>query len=81
MKSLYIILLKTIDKITYFSSANSTSSINSNSSFNIENLIQYTDIAIFINNHSENGFDLENTIKNLKISDINFSVKPSNRHS
>lgn len=70
-----------IDKITYFSSANSTSSINSNSSFNIENLIQYTDIAIFINNHSENGFDLENTIKILKISDINFSVKPSNRHS
>ena len=43
----------TIDRITFFSSANASSSINSNSSFNIQSLGQYTDIAIFINNHAE----------------------------
>ena len=41
-----------INKITYFSSCNATTSVNGNSSFNVSNLYQYTDIAIFINNHA-----------------------------
>ena len=45
-----------INKIVYFSSANSTSSINANSSFNISNLYQYTDIAIFLNNNANRKF-------------------------
>ena len=67
----------TIDKITYFSSANGTSTINSNSSFNITNLDQYTDIAIFINNHASENFTLENTLKSVKLSEIKFNLSPT----
>lgn len=67
----------TIDKITYFSSATGASTINSNSSFNIENLDQYTDIAIFINNHAGENFTLENTLKSVKLSEIKFNLEPS----
>ena len=67
----------TIDKITYFSSANATSNINSNSSFNIMNLEQYTDIAIFINNHANEEFTLENTLKSVRLSNITFELQPS----
>ena len=67
----------TIDKITYFSSANATSNVNSNSSFNITSLEQYTDIAIFINNHADEEFTLENTLKSVKLSNITFESKPS----
>ena len=45
-----------IDKIVYFSSANCNSDINTNSSFTISNLYQYTDIAIFINNNANRKF-------------------------
>lgn len=45
-----------INKIVYFSSANCDSNINSNSSFTISNLYQYTDIAIFINNNANRRF-------------------------
>lgn len=67
----------TIDKITYFSSANAQSTINSNSSFNITNLEQYTDIAIFINNHADGNYTLENTLKSVKLSNIKFTLTPS----
>lgn len=67
----------TIDKIVYFSSANANSSINSNSSFTIEKLYQYTDIAIFINNHSDGNFTLENTLKSVQLSNIKFETSPS----
>ena len=68
----------TIENITLFSSANATSNINSNSSFNISNLTQYTDIAIFINNNSEGEtYTLENTLKSVKISEINFNTIPT----
>ena len=43
-----------IDKITYFSSCNAKGDTNSNSSFTISDLYQYTDIAIFLNPNSEN---------------------------
>lgn len=66
-----------IDKIIYFSSAHANTSINSNSSFTISNLYQYTDIAIFINNHSDGNYTLENTLKSLSIKDIEYSLKPS----
>lgn len=68
----------TIDKITYFSSANATSNINSNSSFNISNLEQYTDIALFIDNHAEEeNYTLENTLKSVKLSNLEISLAPS----
>lgn len=66
-----------INKIVYFSSANCTTNINPNSSFNISNLHQYTDIAIFINNNADGNFTAKNTLKNVSLSNINFSLSPS----
>lgn len=66
-----------IDKIVYFSSANASTQINANSSFTISNLYQYTDIAIFINNHANGNFTAENTLKSVTLSDIQFSLSPS----
>ncbi len=65
-----------IDKITYFSSCNAKSDTNSNSSFTISDLYQYTDIAIFLNPNSEN-FTSKNTLKSVTISDIKYDLKPS----
>lgn len=65
-----------IDKIVLFSSCNSDSSINSNNTTTINNLLQYTDIAIFINN-STNDFSLQNTLKSVSIKNISFNAIPS----
>lgn len=66
-----------IDKITFFSSCNSTSSINSNSSITIKDLYQYTDIAIFINNSSnDENYNLQNTLKEVYIENISFASPP-----
>ena len=68
-----------IDKITYFSSCSADVSTNTNSSFNISNLNQFTDIAIFINNHPENynkKYTEENTLKSVTLDNIEFSLKP-----
>ena len=69
-----------IDKITYFSNCSANVSTNNNSSFTISDLLQYTDIAIFINNHIEeyeNQYTAENTLKSVSIDDITFSLAPS----
>lgn len=69
-----------IDKITYFSSCSANISTNTNSSFNISNLNQFTDIAIFINNHTENYNEIytaENTLKSVTLDNIDFSLKPN----
>lgn len=64
-----------IDKIVLFSSANADSTINSNNTTTISNLIQYTDIAIFIDNSAEE-YTLENTLKSVSIQDISFNTIP-----
>jgi len=65
-----------IDKITYFSSANAEIEVSNNTKFN--NLIQFTDIALFINNkNSSEIFTEENTLKELYISNIKFDALPS----
>lgn len=66
-----------IKKIVYFSSADATCQINANSSFNISNLFQYTDFAIFIDNNSTDGFSEENTLKEVSISNISFYLPPT----
>ena len=66
-----------INKIVYFSSAHCNTNINANSSFSILDLYQYTDIAIFINNNANGNFTAENTLKNVCLSDIHFSLTPS----
>ena len=64
-----------IDKITFFSSCNAVNSSNSTSEIQIDNLYQYTDIAIFLNNNSEE-FNSENTLKKVWIENIKFGTKP-----
>ncbi len=70
-----------IDKITYFSSCNAKGDTNSNSSFTISDLYQYTDIAIFLNPNSKNSSNEnlsgKNTLKSVTISDIEYELKPS----
>lgn len=65
----------TINKIVLFSSASASSTINTNSTTTITNLIQYTDIAIFINNNSKE-FNLENTLKSVSIENVTFNNLP-----
>lgn len=65
-----------IDKITYFSSCNADISTNSNSSFTISNLYQYTDIAIFINQKQEE-ITHKNTLKSVQLSDITYTLSPN----
>lgn len=66
----------TIDKVVFFSSCNSESTINSNNTTTLNNLSQYTDIAIFINN-SNNDFSMKNTLKSVSIKDISFNTVPN----
>ena len=66
-----------IDKIVYFSSADSKFKTSSQTNFTIENLYTYTDIAIFLNNNSSsNDFNMENTLKSLRIENIKFNTTP-----
>ena len=71
----------TINKIVYFSSANCKADVNPNSSFTINDLYQYTDFAIFINNNADGSFNVKNTLKKVDITDIEFSLKPNLRNT
>lgn len=66
----------TIDKIVFFSSSDSKNKTSTISNFTMENLYTYTDIALFIDNSLEQD-NLENTLKNLKITNIKFTKEPS----
>ena len=66
-----------INKIVYFSGCNANSSINPNSTFTISNLYQYTDIAIFLNNNSNENLTAKNTLKSVSLSNINYIVSPT----
>lgn len=67
-----------VERITYFSSCNADIETNSNSSFNISNLYQYTDIAIFLENKtSDENLTAKNTLKSVVVDNINFSLSPS----
>ena len=69
-----------VDKITFFSSCDAKNKMLSNSNFTIENLYQYTDIALFINSSSDDK-DLENTFKKVYIDNIKFNSLPSLRRT
>lgn len=61
-----------INKVVFFSSSDSKNKPNSSTNFTIENLYTYTDIALFIDNNSEEN-TLENTLKSVKISNVKFT--------
>lgn len=69
-----------IDRIVFFSSSDSKNKSSSRTNFTIENLYAFTDIALFINNHSDEN-TLENTLKDVRINNINFTKLPTSRKS
>lgn len=67
-----------VERITYFSSCNADIETNSDSSFKISNLYQYTDIAIFIENTvSDENLTAKNTLKSVVVDNISFSLLPT----
>ena len=65
-----------INNISLFSSCDAKNKNITASNYTIENLYQYTDIAIFISNNSVEK-NLENTFKKLSIENIKFLNPPS----
>ena len=70
LESTYTSRLFSVNKVVVYSSANATTSNNSKSSLDIS---QFSDIAIYINNNSNEGFTNKNTIKELYINNIELS--------
>lgn len=64
-----------IDKITFFSSCDAKNKSASSSNFTIENLYQYTDIALSISSPLEEK-TLENTLKEVSIENIQYTKVP-----
>ncbi len=65
-----------VNKITLFSNCDAKNKTGSISNFTLENLYQYTDMAIFINNSSTEEKTLENTFKKVSISNIQYTTPP-----
>ena len=65
-----------VNKIVLFSNCDAKNKTSSITNFTIENLYQYTDIAIFINNHSLEEKTSENTFKKVSINNIKFNQMP-----
>ena len=65
-----------INKITLFSTCDAKNKLASSSNFTIENLYQYTDIALFLTSPSEE-ITLENTLKKVWIDNIKYTNTPS----
>lgn len=65
----------TLDKTTIFSGCNAKNKNASASNFTIENLYQYTDIALFIKSSSEEK-NSENTLKKVWINNLKFNTSP-----
>lgn len=61
-----------IDRVYLYSSADATSNETTKPVWDL-NIFQFTDIAIYINNRSEEGVTYENTIKELTIDNIKFN--------
>ena len=68
-------IIFTIDNITLFSSANASSEIQSNSALKLNNLYQFTDMALFIS-PGTNNLTNKNTLKQVFINNINFAKTP-----
>ena len=65
-----------IKKIVFYSSAN-TIDTDQSSPWTFDSIYQYTDMAIYIENNSENGLYKNNTIKNLYIDNIQINPSPT----
>lgn len=65
-----------INKIVLFSSCDAKNKNISSSNYTIENLYQYTNIALFVSNTSEEN-NFQNTFKEVSIENIKFDTPPS----
>ena len=65
-----------VNKIVLFSNCDAKNKTGSATNFTIENLYQYTDIAIFINNSSTEEKTLKNTLKKVNINNIQYTTPP-----
>ena len=65
-----------INKIVLFSNCDAKNKTGSSNNFTIENLYQYTDIAIFINHSSTEEKTLENTFQKVSINNIQYTSPP-----
>lgn len=70
-----------VNKIVFFSNCDAKNKTGSISNFTIENLYQYTDMAIFINNSSTDEKTLENTFKKVSINHIQYTTLPNTRRT
>ncbi len=66
-----------VNKIVLFSNCDAKNKTGSASNFTIENLYQYTDIALFINASSKEEKTLENTLKKVSIRNIQYLTLPT----
>ena len=66
----------TIDKILFFSNCDALNKTSSATNFTIENLYQYTDMAIFVNTDVLEKTP-ENTLKNVTLNNIKFNKMPT----
>ncbi len=65
-----------VNKIVLFSGCDAKNKTGSVTNFTIENLYQFTDIALFINNSSSEEKNLENTFKKVSINNIQYLTPP-----
>lgn len=65
-----------INKIILFSNCDAKNKTGSSTNFTIQNLYQYTDLALFINHSSSEEKTLENTFKKVTINNIKFNTSP-----
>ncbi len=66
-----------VNKIVFFSNCDAKNKFGSSSNFTLENLYQYTDIAIFINHSSPEEKTLENTFKKVSIHNVQYIMPPN----
>ena len=64
-----------VNNVTFFSSCDAKNKTASSTNFTIENLYQYTDMALFIDSPQEEK-TLENTLKSVSINNIKFTKVP-----
>ncbi len=65
-----------VNKIVLFSNCDAKNKASSSTNFTIENLYQYTDMAIFINHSSQEEKTLKNTLKKVNINNIQYTSLP-----
>jgi len=65
-----------VNKIVLFSNCDAKNKLGSTTNFTIENLYQFTDMALFINSASAEKKTMENTFKEVSIGKVSYNLMP-----